>query len=156
MAFEKSKKNSLYGPGPLSPGTINYPCNSNLLHVYHEISCTCMKEIEKLRRNFVWGHDNNQRRIHFVRWSTITQPIVRGGHGIRCLSLFNDALLAKLGSRFLSQPKALWTRFLKGEYHERQVGHFLLKTSSNDLWLLKSIAKAWSGVCKCCYLESWS
>ncbi|PKI47771.1 hypothetical protein CRG98_031904 [Punica granatum] len=53
-------------------------------------------EVERLCRNFIWGHTAERRRIHLVNWDTVAQPLSCGGLGIRRLKEFNDAFLAKI------------------------------------------------------------
>lgn len=40
-------------------------------------------KIDRITRNFLWGHDNQTRKLHPIGWETITKPISEGGLGIR-------------------------------------------------------------------------
>ncbi|KAF7815494.1 ribonuclease H [Senna tora] len=51
---------------------------------------TC-SEIEKLQRNFVWGHPDNERKPHHVGWKTVCSPKSYGGLGIKRLAVMNNA-----------------------------------------------------------------
>ncbi|PKI65257.1 hypothetical protein CRG98_014406 [Punica granatum] len=50
------------------------------------------------------GHSENQRRIHMVRWDTVTRPKEEAGLGLRCMSEFNCALLGKIGWGVVTRP----------------------------------------------------
>ncbi|PKI38978.1 hypothetical protein CRG98_040630, partial [Punica granatum] len=39
------------------------------------------QEIDRLSRNFIWGHISDRRRIHLIDWNTLTQPCEHGGLG---------------------------------------------------------------------------
>ncbi|KAF7808252.1 reverse transcriptase [Senna tora] len=36
-------------------------------------------KIDKINRNFLWGHSHDTRKLHYVNWNTITQPKTLGG-----------------------------------------------------------------------------
>ncbi|KAF7827350.1 reverse transcriptase [Senna tora] len=36
-------------------------------------------KIDKINRNFLWGHSHDSRKLHYVNWNTITQPKTFGG-----------------------------------------------------------------------------
>ena len=45
--------------------------------------------IEKIQRNFIWGHDDSTRKSHLVSWNMICQPKGVGGLGFPKLSQMN-------------------------------------------------------------------
>lgn len=49
----------------------------------------------KMNRNFLWGDDNNARKIHLVNLSTVRLPKSLRGLGIKKASDMNQAMLAK-------------------------------------------------------------
>ncbi|KAL0438744.1 UNVERIFIED_CONTAM: putative mitochondrial protein [Sesamum latifolium] len=57
-----------------------------------------------------------EKRIHWVAWQKLCQPISEGGLGFRGVKEFNQALLAKQGWRILSRSDALLSRILKARY----------------------------------------
>lgn len=66
-------------------------------------TCVC-NETEKLQRNFIWGHDENSRKVHTIGWDTICKSKDQGGLGIRRLHNMNDAFLMKIGWKLRSEP----------------------------------------------------
>ncbi|MCH87793.1 ribonuclease H, partial [Trifolium medium] len=58
---------------------------------------SCLLEIQKLQRGFIWGDDVNNRKLHTVSWSTLTIPKELGGLAIRDMGKMNLACIMKLG-----------------------------------------------------------
>lgn len=54
--------------------------------------------------------------MHWVSWSKITRPKVKGGLGLQTIKGKNITLLAKLNWRFHTKGEALWARVLKNKY----------------------------------------
>lgn len=50
--------------------------------------------IDKIQCDFMWGNTNNQRKMHYINWDTITSPINHGGLGIHKESDKNKTHLA--------------------------------------------------------------
>lgn len=49
-----------------------------------------LDEVERLCRNFLWGHPDERRGLHLVNWKGVSQSLQCGGLGIRNLRAFND------------------------------------------------------------------
>lgn len=54
-------------------------------------------EIEKLHRNFIWGHPEGGRRLHTISWEVMRRSKKSGRLGIKRLAEMNDAFLIKIG-----------------------------------------------------------
>jgi hypothetical protein len=75
--------------------------------------------LKSLICNFWWGSNDENRKIHWVKWSTICKHKKHGGLGFRELRAFNEALLAKQGWRCITQPNSLMAQILKAKYHPK-------------------------------------
>lgn len=64
-----------------------------------------------------------KKKICWVAWDKLTTPKAMGGLGLRDIQLFNQALLAKLAWRIVTEPSCLLARVLLGKYCHGK--HFL-------------------------------
>lgn len=69
-----------------------------------------IEKLESIRRNFLWGGDENKKKIHWIAWDNIIKPKWLGGLGVGCLLTMNIALLAKWLWRLKVEDKSLWKR----------------------------------------------
>jgi hypothetical protein len=60
-----------------------------------KIPKSCLDDIQKIQRQFIWGETENVRKFHAVRWSCVTMPKELGGLGMRRLDEMNKACLLK-------------------------------------------------------------
>lgn len=72
--------------------------------------------MDSIISNFWWGQRENEGRIQWRSWKSLTKSKHSGGLGFKDFSNFNLALLAKLGWRILKNPEALWVRIIKAIY----------------------------------------
>lgn len=56
-----------------------------------------LKELDKTCNNFLWGDEDQKRKIHLVGKDRTFTPKDQGGLGIRNQTLMNKAYMAKLG-----------------------------------------------------------
>lgn len=68
-------------------------------------------------RNFWWGHDKGERKVHWISWEKLTSPKLHGGLGFRDIRCFNQALLARQAWRLIAEPNSLCAQLLKAKYY---------------------------------------
>ena len=73
-------------------------------------------QIGKITRDFLWGSTEEKRRLHLVRWDTMTLPKELGGLGLHNMKDRNNALLAKLCWRLACDQEAPWANMLATKY----------------------------------------
>ncbi|CAL5412431.1 unnamed protein product [Camellia sinensis] len=77
------------------------------------------KASEKIQANFLWGGSDLRRKVHIVRWDTVTKSKHLGGLGIRSIIVMNKCLLLKWWWKFRSEIYTLWKDVLCSKYNMR-------------------------------------
>ncbi|CAH9085655.1 unnamed protein product [Cuscuta epithymum] len=72
--------------------------------------------IDKINRNFLWGHKGDRSKIHLVNWDEVCKPKEEGGLGIRKAWYNNLALISKLGWDIMMDAQKLWVKVFKAKY----------------------------------------
>ncbi|XP_059428496.1 uncharacterized protein LOC132162251 [Corylus avellana] len=85
------------------------------MNVFLLPKCLCM-EINSMMQRFWWGHQANDKKIHWMSWDRMSRSKASGGLGFRDLVCFNRALLAKQGWRLWSTPDSLTAKIMKAKY----------------------------------------
>lgn len=75
-----------------------------------------IKRIQSALTRFWWDAKPGKKKMCWIAWSKLTRSKHDGGLGFRYVESFNDALLAKLSWRILTNPQCLLARVLKGRY----------------------------------------
>ncbi|XP_048599212.1 uncharacterized protein LOC125579275 [Brassica napus] len=76
--------------------------------------------IQSALTRFWWDESTDKKKMCWVAWEKLTKPKAVGGLGLRDIQLFNQALLAKVAWRILTNPSCLLARVLTGKYcHKR-------------------------------------
>jgi len=73
------------------------------------------KTIRKLQRNFLWGWENEGRKIAWVRWEELCKSKMEGGMGIKDIELFNKTMLGKWKWRLGKEEHGLWKDILESK-----------------------------------------
>ncbi|KAM0917202.1 hypothetical protein ACQ4PT_009638 [Festuca glaucescens] len=88
---------------------------SHIMSIF-KLSIGFCEQYERLIREFLWGDDKNQRRVHWTTWDNLTKLKHNGGMGFRDMHLFNQAILARFAWRLIQKPDCLCARVLKAKY----------------------------------------
>lgn len=73
-------------------------------------------------------------------WSSICLPKGEGGLGIRRTTEVNQALIAKLAWKMITEKESLWVRLLNGKYLKGR-NFWQVGASGNSSWIWKSIVR---------------
>jgi hypothetical protein len=57
---------------------------------------SCLDDIQRMQRNFIWGDTPQKKQYHVVGWDKVTVSKWLGGLGVRKLEVMNTACLMKL------------------------------------------------------------
>jgi ribonuclease HI len=100
-----------------------------------KIPKSCLDDIHRMQRQFIWGDTDQKRRFHAVGWDKISVPKWLGGLGLRKLDAMNQACLLKLGWKLQAGSEEYWCSVLRGKYNSDylQDGGIATGVSSN-LW----------------------
>jgi ribonuclease HI len=141
LAGWKAKQLSLAGRITLAKSVIQaipiYPMMSM------PIPKSCLHEIDKIQRAFIWGDSEEKKRMHLISWSRITMPKQCGGLGLRKLEFMNEACLMKMGWSLMVGEHSLWGQVLLGKYGRQFENAGRITTSQNDSALWKAIVRLW-------------
>ena len=104
-------------------------------------------DLERMVRDFWWGHSGEARKVHWVNWGALCKPKQVGGMGFRELSKLNDALLAKQVWRLIHNKSSLLYRVLQAKYFPRSsIMDIRCSTKASFAW--RSILKTRSVIQK--------
>ncbi|KAL5831020.1 hypothetical protein ACOSQ4_016374 [Xanthoceras sorbifolium] len=77
--------------------------------------------MDRINRNFLWGHMEEKKAVHLIKWDTVCKPKSKGGLGLKKMKNLNQSLLAKAGWRMIQPGAGLWSSLLHNKYFENGV-----------------------------------
>lgn len=95
-------------------------------------------------RDYLWEGNSKGPLKHLVNWKITSKNLEDGGLGIGGLTRRNNALLAKWGWRFGSEPHSLWRKVVESIHDSDSLGWFTYPISSickRSPW--SNISKQW-------------
>ena len=109
------------------------------------------RRLEKLRRDFLWGEGNLERKAHSVKWEVVCAYKENGRLDIRKLTLLNKALLGKWIWRFVFENENLWKKVISVKYGQKGLGWRTSeanKTFGVEVWkeILKETNWCWENI----------
>ncbi|RVW35151.1 BTB/POZ and MATH domain-containing protein 4 [Vitis vinifera] len=81
-----------------------------------------VNRLEKLQRDFLWGGDSLERKVHLINWEVVCTQREKGGLGIRKIDSLNKALLGKWVWRFAVENDNLWRLMIGVKYGQEEFG----------------------------------
>lgn len=99
-----------------------------------ELPISLCKGIQSSLTRFWWDSSDGQRKTCWVSWEQLTKPKALGGLGFRDIVLFNQALLAKIAWRLITNPECLLAWVLLGKYCTMASFFSVSKGSSSQGW----------------------
>jgi hypothetical protein len=108
-------------------------------------------QISAMVCRFWWAQQDDENKMHWLIWETLTLPKKEGGLGYKDLYEFNMAMLAKQAWCLLTNPSSLCARVLKARYFPD--GDLLNAIPANGIsyrWrsILKGVALLKEGIVK--------
>ena len=75
-----------------------------------------VKDIDSLRRNFLWQGNKIEKSYNLVKWMVVQQCKRYGGLGVRNLKVHNNSLLTKWLWRYNLEDKVLMKELILHKY----------------------------------------
>lgn len=104
-----------------SPTQEHIISNPRPRHAKLQTPMSLCKRIQSALTRFWWDSDPENRKTSWVAWQTLVKSKKEGGLRFRDIQAFNDALLAKISWRLISEPDCLLARVLAGKYFHDQI-----------------------------------
>jgi hypothetical protein len=82
---------------------------------------SCLDDIQRMQRNFIWGDTDQKKHYHVVGWDKVTVPKWLGELGVSKLEVMNTACLMKLSWNYHGGTEELWCKVLKGKYEDSRM-----------------------------------
>lgn len=81
-----------------------------------EVTPGVVKELDKIRKRFLWSGGDRARNMSWVNWEQISKPKKLGGLGLGNLLFKNRALLMKWIWRFVNDNQPMWGKVVRSKY----------------------------------------
>ncbi|KAJ0585981.1 putative RNA-directed DNA polymerase [Helianthus annuus] len=96
---------------------------------------TVIKVLEGIRRKFLWGGCNSNKKMRWVKWEKIVAAKKFGGLGVGCIRDLNLALLVKWWWRLKTEPQQLWAKVINAIHkNKRRISMVPLRKDQTGIW----------------------
>lgn len=100
------------------------------------------ESIDKITRNFVWGHAPESSKPHLIKWDTLCKPKNNGGLALRSAKFNNLTFFMNAVWRLWKQEQSLWAQIFKHKYFPSStIWEASAKKSHSQVWKFLMIAK---------------
>lgn len=94
-----------------------------------------LESLEKIRRQFLWGGDDNKYKIPWVSWGKVVTSKEKGGLGLGSLRAFNLAMIVKWWWGLKNNKSTLWRRVIMGIHNlHNKPAKTLAKKTIPGIW----------------------
>nr|KAJ0216241.1 hypothetical protein LSAT_V11C300125010 [Lactuca sativa] len=94
-----------------------------------------IKKLESIRRRFLWGGAEEQKKINWVSWKSVTAPKEIGGLGLGSLKALNLSLITKWIWRLKVDSSGLWSKVIKGIHNlYNKPAQYISKKTLPGIW----------------------
>lgn len=101
---------------------------------------SCLEEIQRLQRNFIWSDTVEKNKHYVVRWDMLLRLMHLRGLSLCNLESMNKVCIMKLGWKLINNSNELWCSVLKGVYKDIDVLNLIHSRSSDS--------RVWRAICK--------
>jgi hypothetical protein len=105
-----------------------------------DLTKTLCDQMSSMICRYWWAQQDNENKIHWISWDTMTKSKKEGGLGFRELYGINLAMLARQAWRLLTNPESLCARVLKAKYFPN--------SSILDATAMPGISYTWRSILK--------
>ena len=103
-------------------GMVPHPSHVFALSIFNAFLFLIPKKIKNkkilhfyLQRDFLWGGEALENKIHLVKWSIVCKAKSKGGLGVCSLSFLNK-VLCKWCWHFSSERDSLWKKIIREKF----------------------------------------
>ncbi|KAI3751226.1 hypothetical protein L2E82_22274 [Cichorium intybus] len=92
-------------------------------------------KLESIRRRFLWGGDEDKKKIHWVAWDKVLASKSAGGLGVGSIRALNVAMIVKWWWRLKTEKDSLWGKVIVGLHNLKNKPHsYLSNRNISGVW----------------------